>query len=115
MSLGPNVLLIRFKNNINGDYFLNLIDSKIGKCFIDSITTQTTQPKFNKTELRKLRILHPPLNEQKQINNEINKINHTIKTTINKIKEQILLLKEYKTSLINNVVTGKVDVRGEEI
>lgn len=115
MSLGPNVLLIRFKNNINGDYFLNLIDSKIGKCFIDSITTQTTQPKFNKTELRKLRILHPPLKEQEQINNEINKINQAINTPINKIKEQIILLKEYKTSLIHHVVTGKIDVRGEKI
>ena len=27
----------------------------------------------------------------------------------------ILLLNEYKTSLINHVVTGKIDVRGEEI
>ena len=75
MSLGPNVLLIRFKNNINGDYFLNLISSKIGKCFIDSITTQTTQPKFNKSELRKLRILNPPINEQKEITTKIRNIN----------------------------------------
>lgn len=115
MSLGPNVLLIRFDNKINGEYFLNLIDSNIGKCFIDSITTQTTQPKFNKTELRKLRILHPPLNEQEQINNEINDINTSINTPIIKIKEQIVLLEEYKTSLIHHVVTGKIDVRSEEI
>ena len=52
MSLGPNVLLLRFDNPINGDYFFNLINSDIGQCFIDSITTQTTQPKFNKTEFR---------------------------------------------------------------
>ena len=36
-------------------------------------------------------------------------------STISKINESIILLKEYKTSLIHHVVTGKIDVRGEEI
>lgn len=114
MSLGPNVLLVRFKNNINGEYFLNLINSDIGKCFIDSITTQTTQPKFNKTELRKLKILHPPINEQEQINKKINEINKNINAPIIKIKKQIELLDEYKISLIHHVVTGKLDIRSEK-
>ena len=113
MSLGPNVLLLRFDNPINGDYFFNLINSDIGQCFIDSITTQTTQPKFNKTELRKLRILHPPLEEQKAINEIIKGINSKIDITINKVKNQIVLLEEYKVSLIHHVVTGKIDVRDE--
>ena len=34
---------------------------------------------------------------------------------LKKIKQQNMLLEEYKTSLIHHVVTGKVDVRGEEI
>ena len=58
------------------DYFFNLINSDIGQCFIDSITTQTTQPKFNKTELRGLRIfLNPPLDEQKIINAYVEQVN----------------------------------------
>ena len=38
-----------------------------------------------------------------------------IYTIINKVKENIELLDEYKTSLIHHVVTGKIDVRSEEI
>ena len=57
----------------------------------------------------------PPLGEQKEIaiylDNETSKINKTVQ----KIKENIILLGEYKTSLIHQVVTGKIDIRGEEI
>ena len=56
-----------------------------------------------------------PLSEQETIviylDKEISKINETL----TKIQENINLLEEYKTSLIHHVVTGKIDVRGEEI
>lgn len=62
-----------------------------------------------------LTVVKPPLEEQKQIDefltNEISKINDAI----TKIEDNINLLEEYKTSLIHNVVTGKIDVRGEMI
>ena len=57
----------------------------------------------------------PPLNEQKQIANYLDKEISKIIKAINKIKEHTELLEEYKESLIYNVVTGKVDVRGEDI
>ena len=57
----------------------------------------------------------PPIDEQKEIikylDDEITKIT----LTISKIHENVALLEEYKTSLIHHVVTGKIDVRGEEI
>ena len=60
-------------------------------------------------------ICMPPLNEQKQIANYLDKEISKIIKAINKIKEHTELLEEYKESLIYNVVTGKVDVRGEDI
>lgn len=73
------------------------------------------QPNISQDVIKNLRIIKPPLEEQKQIiiylDKEINRINNTI----SKIKENIELLDEYKTSLIHHVVTGKIDVRGEEI
>lgn len=60
-------------------------------------------------------ISFPSIEEQQEIidylDYEITKINETL----TKVTENINLLEEYKTSLIHHVVTGKIDVRGEEI
>ena len=55
------------------------------------------------------------LNEQKQIANYLDKKTAKIDNIISKNTENINLLEEYKTSLIHHVVTGKIDVRGEEV
>ena len=39
----------------------------------------------------------------------------TINKIVAKTKREIELLKEYKTALISEVVTGKVDVRNEKL
>lgn len=57
----------------------------------------------------------PPLNEQEKIANYLDEECSKIFKATEKIMEHIDLLKEYKTSLIHHVVTGKIDVRGEEI
>lgn len=53
----------------------------------------------------------PPLSEQTQIIHYIKKETNDISTTINCTLREIELLKEYRTRLIADVVTGKLDVR----
>lgn len=72
-------------------------------------------PHVNSNILYNMPISVPPLTEQKQIANYLDKEISKIIKAINKIKEHTELLEEYKESLIYNVVTGKVDVRGEDI
>ena len=60
-------------------------------------------------------VCQPPINEQSEIAEYLDIENSRIFESIYKIKKHINLLEEYKTSLIHNVVTGKVDVRGENI
>ena len=55
----------------------------------------------------------PPLFEQKQIANYLDKEISNIIKAFDKIKEHTELLEEYKESLIYHVVTGKINVRGE--
>jgi type I restriction enzyme S subunit len=52
----------------------------------------------------------PPLKEQLQITDFLNKEMQKLDQQKAKIKEAIELLKEYRTSLITNAVTGKIDV-----
>jgi type I restriction enzyme S subunit len=55
-------------------------------------------------------ILIPPLSEQKEIASYIETASKKIETAINLKQQEIAKLKEYKSSLINGVVTGKVKV-----
>ena len=59
------------------------------------------------------RIPLPPLPEQKQIAAFLDKKTAQIDKFVEMTNKQIELLKEYRTTLISDVVTGKVDVRDE--
>jgi len=69
------------------------------------------QPNISQDIIKSLRIQTPPKNEQikliKYIETELSKINKVIK----QIQKEIDLIKEYKISLISEVVTGQIDVR----
>jgi type I restriction enzyme S subunit len=54
------------------------------------------------------------IQQQIQIVKYLDKATSKIDNTINTIQEKIILMEEYKKSLIHHVVTGKVDVRGVE-
>jgi len=59
--------------------------------------------------------IFPPLPEQKQIVAYLDEQIQKIDTTIEKETQRIELLKEYRQSLISEVVTGKIDVRDEVV
>jgi len=65
--------------------------------------------------LREVIIPTPPTHEQHLILNSLNKETTRIDSIISKSEKEIELLQEYRTALISEVVTGKVDVRGETI
>lgn len=60
-------------------------------------------------------VCQPPLSEQKEIANYLDNENSKIYKATNKIMVHTDLLEEYKTSLIHNVVTGKIDVREDMV
>ncbi len=62
-------------------------------------------------EIRKLIFNLPSLDEQQEIITHIRSIDDRIEIAVSAIENQIKLIQEYKTSLISDVVTGKVDVR----
>jgi len=61
--------------------------------------------------IREILIPLPPLNVQEQIVEFLDGKTSQIDTTIEKETRKIELLKEYRQSLISDVVTGKIDVR----
>ncbi len=104
-----HILDPKYGNNI--DYFVSLLEAVDYTPFIEG----SAQPKLTADNLKNVILIKPPLVEQNEIATFLNlELNH-INNTLSKIQENINLLDEYKTSLIHHVVTGKIDVRGEEI
>jgi len=68
---------------------------------------------LNSAIIKSLSILLPPLPEQQQIATFLDKKTAQIDKFMEMTNKQIELLKEYRTTLISDVVTGKVDVRDE--
>jgi len=62
-------------------------------------------------DMKALRILVPPLREQTQIVDSLRESTEQIHVSIRAIQREIDLIREYRTRLIADVVTGKVDVR----
>jgi type I restriction enzyme S subunit len=83
----------------------------------DAFTEQVTinskgmsYPAINSTDLSRLFVVHPNTSEQKEISGYIETGSQKIETAISLKQQEIAKLKEYKSSLINGVVTGKVKV-----
>jgi type I restriction enzyme S subunit len=77
---------------------------------------RAAQPHLNAEELGETLIVLPPnKKEQDSIVEYINNETEKIEFTISRIEKEIDLLQEYRTALISEVVTGKVDVRDEAI
>ena len=62
--------------------------------------------------MREIPFLVPPLSEQTAIVEYLDKATADIDTAISRTRRQIELIQEYRTRLIADVVTGKLDVRG---
>jgi len=60
--------------------------------------------------MKSLLIVLPSIEDQKIIADFLDKKTSEIDQTTTKIKEAIERLKEYRTSLITNAVTGKINV-----
>lgn len=99
-----------FINNIYLYYFLYISNS-----ILNSLGKGTTFIELSTDSLATLQLPLPPLSEQQEIIAYLDEKLSKIDALKSKTIKQIELLKEYKTSLITNVVTGKIDVRNEVI
>ncbi|RXJ51509.1 restriction endonuclease subunit S [Gelidibacter gilvus] len=70
----------------------------------------TTLAILNNEFFKVFNLIKPPLSEQKEISKYIETASQKIDTAITLKQEEIAKLQEYKRSLINSVVTGKVKV-----
>jgi type I restriction enzyme S subunit len=72
---------------------------------------RAAQPHLNAEELGTAILLLPPDEEQKQIVETVRDRSSPLDTALTRTEREIGLLREYRTRLVADVVTGKLDVR----
>ena len=107
-----HVFAIRInENHFSQDYVANYLSSSSArKHFISTATKTTNLASTSRTHLNNTYLPMPSLNEQEKINTFIYKFSSKTKRLISNLEEQISCLREYKTTLINSAVTGKIKV-----
>lgn len=113
-TLGPNMYLVRLNNNkLYPSFVYYYFSIPIGKNQLKIRNKSTTIGALYKDDFKDILILYPSIEEQKNIVNHIEEQCNEIEDLINLEQQKIDLLKEYRQSLISEVVTGKTRVCDE--
>jgi type I restriction enzyme S subunit len=107
--------IIRFR--MNPEYFdsrftLYAMMSNYFQGQLQSLSTGSTAEGLKASKLPILRLIAPPIDEQRTIAAYLDSQVDSIDQAITVTEQGILRMKEYRTALITAAVTGKIDVRG---
>jgi type I restriction enzyme S subunit len=94
------------------EFLVGLMTSQHGRAYFQLTAKQTTNlASTNSATLRAFPIALPPVIEQRAILDELARQTAGLDAAVGRTEDEILLLREYRTRLIADVVTGKLDVR----
>ena len=102
---------VRATNGDCPDFLAYLIEVATLSGHVSILCGKATIPHFTAEKLAELEWPHPSINEQKEIVDFLDSRCANIDALINKSTEMIKVLREYRSGLITNAVTGKIDVR----
>jgi len=108
-----DLIIIREPDGYIPEFLSFLMNSEASTSQIEAGTEGAAQQHFNVGEVKELVFPKPDLDEQREILDWLSPRLEEIDKTEAKIEEGIERLKEYRTALITEAVTGQIDVRGE--
>lgn len=110
--LNTSTIRIRSLNEeiIKTKYIYFLIQSEVFQNQIKILITGSAQPNFGPTHLQQVKIPVPSIKEQEEIIIYLGEKLDTLNRVIEKESKKLILLNEYRESLISSVVTGKIRI-----
>lgn len=100
-----NALIVEAINNAKYYYYL------LSSLNLNSYNTSNAQPLITGSTIKELALPISPLSEQQQIVEFLDAKTKDIDELLSKLEAQVADLLAYKSSLISEVVTGKIDIR----
>jgi type I restriction enzyme S subunit len=107
---GYHLTILKPKEKLLGGYLFRQLTTKRVRSFFEVESNGITRFGLGKSSIEDTLIILPPLNEQEQIVEYIDTHTTEIDKLISIEQRRIETLKEYRQSLISEVVTGKVRV-----
>ena len=99
------------RDQLVDSFLVNSLQTKTFYAQVLSHTSGTAQFNVSTRDIGNVAITLPPVDEQQQIVQRLSSAAADIDTATASTNRQIALLQEYRTRLIADVVTGKLDVR----
>jgi type I restriction enzyme S subunit len=112
----PSLLLqrvarLRSTDTLDSEFLLLLLRGRPFREYMAPIFTGVSVPHLSPQQIKNFRVALPPLDEQRYIVAQLMEQTSELSTAISRLEGEITLLREYRTRLIADVVTGKLDVR----
>ena len=113
----PSLLLQRVacirpdEGRLRADFLMLLLAGKSFSSYLTPIFTGISVPHLSPEQIRLFRFALPAVMEQAKIVNWTVARTKTVESAVKRTRREIALLGEYRTRLIADVVTGKLDVR----
>jgi len=111
VAIAQRIIKLRFcKKSFNFEFANFSIQSEYFQKHLQKEATGSTAQGIKASKLHKLKLIKPPIKEQEEIAHHITILNYKIVNAIACKQAEIEKLKEYKATLINSAVTGKIIV-----
>ena len=111
MITSVDVCIVKVREDLNTKFAIYSMASRQYLDWVGSLVRGSTRDRISRFMLSKFGMPFPPKNEQNQIVDNLDKVTAAIDATIDLAHRQTRLMEEYRTRLIADVVTGKLDVR----
>ena len=114
-NVNQHVCIVRPNERIITEFLYYVLSSTLGQQQIDLCQTGGNREALNFEQLKNFCLILPSIDEQHEIVYKLKKTLNAISLTIEKLSKEIELINEFKTALISEVITGKLDVRNEKL
>jgi type I restriction enzyme S subunit len=108
--INPRLIKATPKDSVLPEYLQEILRSTFCATQFEQISRGGTMGVINIELLSQLIVLLPSKNEQSEILEHLTAVSKTSEEGLKILKEQIKLLKEYKSSLVDGAVRGKIKV-----
>lgn len=110
---GTGSILIRFlESRLYSDFLSHYLQLPSLRDYFVSSSVGSTMDNLNSQILLGMPMIEPPKDEQIKITEYVGILQDKSNQVVSEISREIDLLSEYRTAIISEAVTGKIDVRG---
>jgi len=109
-TVNSSIAVVKIKKRLNSGYLHRYLAGGYIQAVIQQLKGGMGVPHLFQSDIKKFNILVPPLREQQAIADYLDEKTAKIDCLMQKVEQAIELLKERRTALISEAVTGKINV-----